>query len=225
MLIDFDRFRSHYGCVVADWCQHDWRGACRGKRGRLVRVRACVGMCVLAQAARDPEQRLMRAARAGARRYVLGLRAPWVRLRSPGVRVCRDAPIRDGHGRVPGTPVREPGRGAGPVGTWPGPDAAPPAPDHPRDRAHRSAPTGSNEPNAATAPAEQNAPNARPRHSSRTHRPRRPHPRSRPEAGRPHPRSYWRRRCRAIAAAVPPATAPTPAAAGMPTLAALRPVR
>lgn len=34
-----------------------------------------------------------------------------------------------------------------------------------------------------------------------------------------------RRRCRATAAAVPPATAPTPAAAGMPILAALRPVR
>ncbi|GAA1004587.1 hypothetical protein GCM10009564_07080 [Streptomyces thermogriseus] len=34
-----------------------------------------------------------------------------------------------------------------------------------------------------------------------------------------------RRRWRAMAAAVPPATAPTPAAAGMPTLAALRPVR
>lgn len=34
-----------------------------------------------------------------------------------------------------------------------------------------------------------------------------------------------RRRLRAIAAAVPPATAPTPAAAGMPTFAALRPVR
>lgn len=34
-----------------------------------------------------------------------------------------------------------------------------------------------------------------------------------------------RRRCRATAAAVPPASAPTPAAAGMPTFAALRPVR
>lgn len=36
---------------------------------------------------------------------------------------------------------------------------------------------------------------------------------------------YRRRRDSAIAAAVPPATAPTPAAAGMPTFAALRPVR
>ncbi|GAA3298588.1 hypothetical protein GCM10020295_34530 [Streptomyces cinereospinus] len=36
---------------------------------------------------------------------------------------------------------------------------------------------------------------------------------------------YRRRRCSAMAAAVPPATAPTPAAAGMPTFAALRPVR
>ncbi|TXS66438.1 hypothetical protein EAO69_28520, partial [Streptomyces sp. me109] len=38
-------------------------------------------------------------------------------------------------------------------------------------------------------------------------------------------RGQRRRRWRAMAAAVPPATAPTPAAAGMPTFAALRAVR
>ncbi len=36
---------------------------------------------------------------------------------------------------------------------------------------------------------------------------------------------YLRRRCRAMAAAAPPAIAPTPAAAGTPTFTALRPVR
>ncbi|GAA0927947.1 hypothetical protein GCM10009549_50280 [Streptomyces thermoalcalitolerans] len=45
------------------------------------------------------------------------------------------------------------------------------------------------------------------------------------ERGSRGPWGQRRRRWRAMAAAVPPATAPTPAAAGMPTLAALRPVR
>lgn len=133
-----------------------------------------------------------------------------------GDRCVSGSPCVSGRRCVPADPVcgyrRGPSAGAG--------SGLPPGPGHPGYRRGPSARVpGCRQVPATGAPSRLPSGALPTRPASSPARPR----------GRPSTRvrrsRYRRRRWRAMAAAVPPATAPTPAAAGMPTFAALRPVR